>query len=178
MLMTTNSCLQVTFETGCHHAGCAGYLDRMSCRLCGRILAQAKTYIGKTYKVLINVQDLCPAPDFPINQGNNCVLVTDHGATTVVDVVEAHGEIFAKLRTSDGREGYVPEEDVRLLDRETKPSPKIGMSESEALDTSWGEPDKRNTTETAGHRSEQWVFPSFGYLYIEDGVLRSIQRTD
>jgi hypothetical protein len=33
------------------------------------ILAQAKTYIGKTFKVLINVQDLCPNPDFLINRG-------------------------------------------------------------------------------------------------------------
>ncbi len=70
------------------------------------------------------------------------------------------------------------EEDLRLIDRLSRPSPKIGMTESEALDTIWGTPDKKNVTIVGRHRSEQWVFPSFGYLYLEDGVLTAIQRTE
>ena len=52
------------------------------------------------------------------------------------------------------------------------------MSESEALDTNWGYPEKTNTTESAGHRIEQLVFSRYGYLYIDNGVLRTIQRIE
>jgi hypothetical protein len=128
--------------------------------------------------VPINVQLLCPRPDLPINQENDCVIASDHGVTTVVDVVEAHGQIFPKLRLSDGKEGYILEEDLRLLDTESWPSPKIGMTESEALHTNWGYPERRNARTIGTRRSEQWVFPSSGYLYIEDGVLRTIQQTE
>jgi hypothetical protein len=121
--------------------------------------------------------NFCPRPDLPINQGNDCVLVDDK-SPTVLDVTASQGQIYGKLRLSDGREGYVLEEDLRFLATQSLPRPKIGMTEDEALDTNWGTPDKKNVTVTGRHRSEQWVFPSFGYLYIEDGILTTIQRTE
>jgi hypothetical protein len=134
-------------------------------------------YLGHTYKSAASY-DLCPRPDLPINQGSNCVYTDDKGVTSVVDVIESNGQIYGKLRLSDGREGYVLEEELRLLHQLSRPNPKIGMTEDEALDTNWGTPDKKNVTVTGGHRSEQWVFPSYGYLYIEDGVLTAIQSTE
>jgi hypothetical protein len=59
---------------------------------------------------------------------------------------------------------------------------RIGMTEREAIHTSWCFPDKKNTTETAGHTSAQWVYQSpgdfkRGYLYFDDGRLTAIQET-
>jgi hypothetical protein len=134
-------------------------------------------YLGHTYKSAASY-NLCPRPDLPINQGNDCVFTDDKGVTSVVDVIGSNGQIYGKLRLSDGREGYVLEEELRLLYQLSRPGPKIGMTESEALDTRWGTPENKNVTTTGRHRSEQWVFPSYGYLYIEDGFLTTIQRTE
>lgn len=55
----------------------------------------------------------------------------------------------------------------------------IGMTEEEVV-ASWGRPSKINRSQTARSISEQWIYrrASIGddqYLYLENGVLRSIQ---
>ncbi len=55
-------------------------------------------------------------------------------------------------------------------------SAHLGMTASEAIHTSWCFPDKTNTTETAGHIREQWIYPSRGYLYFDNGRLIAIQE--
>jgi len=52
----------------------------------------------------------------------------------------------------------------------------IGMSQRDALDSSWGKPEHINTTTTASGTSSQWVYGSGNYLYFTDGVLTSIQN--
>lgn len=52
----------------------------------------------------------------------------------------------------------------------------VGMTTKEAIHTSWCFPDKTNTTWTAGHTSEQWVYEGRGYLYFDDGRLTAIQE--
>jgi len=51
----------------------------------------------------------------------------------------------------------------------------IGMTDQDALDSSWGKPRKINRTTNAYGVSEQWVYDG-GYLYFKDGVLTSIQN--
>lgn len=51
----------------------------------------------------------------------------------------------------------------------------VGMTEQDALDSSWGKPRKINRTTNAYGVSEQWVYDG-GYLYFKDGVLTSIQN--
>jgi hypothetical protein len=51
----------------------------------------------------------------------------------------------------------------------------IGMTQKEVLASSWGLPQKVNTTTRASGVSEQWVYVG-GYLYFENGVLRTIQN--
>ena len=53
---------------------------------------------------------------------------------------------------------------------------RLGMSTKEAIHTSWCFPNKTNTTETAGHMREQWVYPGRGYLYFDNGRLTAIQN--
>src|SRR5574337_405170 len=54
----------------------------------------------------------------------------------------------------------------------------VGMTAEDAR-KSWGEPTKINRTITAGSTNEQWVYRrgpgAAQYLYVDDGVVRSIQ---
>ena len=51
----------------------------------------------------------------------------------------------------------------------------IGMTDQDALDSSWGKPRKINRTTNAYGVSEQWVYDG-GYLYFKNGILTSIQN--
>lgn len=54
--------------------------------------------------------------------------------------------------------------------------PKVGMSQEDVLLSSWGEPTKKNVTETAAGTSEQWVYPNGHYVYFDDGIVSAIQK--
>lgn len=51
----------------------------------------------------------------------------------------------------------------------------IGMSQDDVVASSWGKPRTINRTTTANGTREQWVYDG-GYLYFQDGVLRTIQN--
>jgi hypothetical protein len=51
----------------------------------------------------------------------------------------------------------------------------VGMTRQDAIDSSWGRPNKVNKTTTASTVREQWVYDG-GYLYFENGVLTTIQN--
>lgn len=53
--------------------------------------------------------------------------------------------------------------------------PAIGMTEKEVLNSTWGEPDKKNIDKYEWGTHEQWVYEGLGYIYLEDGVVTSIQ---
>jgi hypothetical protein len=52
----------------------------------------------------------------------------------------------------------------------------IGMTADDVRKSSWGKPQKINSTITANERHEQWVY-SGGYLNLDNGVLTSIQTS-
>lgn len=55
--------------------------------------------------------------------------------------------------------------------------PYIGMTKSEAKNSTWGEPKKINKTTTKYGTQEQWVYEGYKYLYFnESGTLTSIQE--
>ncbi len=54
-------------------------------------------------------------------------------------------------------------------------SPKIGMTKQEVLDSTWGEPTKKNVDEYQWGREEQWVYGQ-GYIYFENGIVTAIQH--
>ncbi len=55
-------------------------------------------------------------------------------------------------------------------------APKIGMTAEEVKKSTWGEPKKINKTTTAYGVSEQWVYYGDKYIYLENGVVTSIQE--
>ena len=54
--------------------------------------------------------------------------------------------------------------------------PQIGMTAEEVRNSTWGEPQKINTTITANHTNEQWCYSNYRYVYLEDGIVTSIQK--
>lgn len=59
--------------------------------------------------------------------------------------------------------------------RKKKQGVSIGMSQADAVASSWGRPEKVNRTTNAYGTREQWVYDG-SYLYFENGVLTSIQN--
>ncbi len=55
---------------------------------------------------------------------------------------------------------------------------RIGMSEQDVLDSSWGKPTKINKSVYSWGTHEQWVYPNDNYLYFENGKLTSIQTNE
>lgn len=60
--------------------------------------------------------------------------------------------------------------------RKKKDGVRIGMSEQEVLDSSWGRPERVSRTTNARGTRGQWVYGGGNYLYFQDGVLTSIQN--
>lgn len=51
----------------------------------------------------------------------------------------------------------------------------VGMSKDEAIE-SWGKPKDINTTITENMKREQWVYGERQYLYLENGIVTTIQN--
>lgn len=54
--------------------------------------------------------------------------------------------------------------------------PKIGMTADETKQTNWGEPEKINKTTYSWGTSEQWCYSEDRYIYLDNGVITSIQE--
>lgn len=52
---------------------------------------------------------------------------------------------------------------------------RIGMAEEEVKETKWGEPEKVNRTTTKYGVKEQWVYYGNKYIYLENGIVTTIQ---
>ena len=66
--------------------------------------------------------------------------------------------------------------DKTIKAQKKKEGVSIGMSKQDALDSSWGKPERVNTTTNSYGVREQWVYRGGGYLYFKDGVLDSISN--
>ena len=54
--------------------------------------------------------------------------------------------------------------------------PAIGMTAQQVRESQWGEPQDINKTITANSISEQWVYGNGKYIYLENGIVVSIQE--
>lgn len=54
-------------------------------------------------------------------------------------------------------------------------NPKIGMTKSEVLNSTWGKPEDVNTTTTKYGTNEQWVYSLTRYIYFDNGIVTAIQ---
>jgi hypothetical protein len=71
------------------------------------------------------------------------------------------------------------DEKLAEIDRRCESRPtRIGMTAAQVVNSCWGEPAHINRTRSAAHSFEQWVYPEVGYLYLDDGILTTIQDRD
>lgn len=65
------------------------------------------------------------------------------------------------------------------LEKEYKNQPKepiVGMTADEVRNSTWGNPSHINKTITVNGTSEQWVYGGNRYIYLDNGVVTSIQE--
>lgn len=72
----------------------------------------------------------------------------------------------------------VKEEREHKEAQSSKPEPTIGMTAQEVKNSSWGKPTKINKTITKNTTSEQWVYSLDRYVYLENGVVTAIQKSE
>lgn len=59
-----------------------------------------------------------------------------------------------------------------------KQSPKIGMSRNDVLESTWGKPFSKRSTESKHGIIENWNYRSLGSITIVDGKVEYIHRKD
>lgn len=55
-------------------------------------------------------------------------------------------------------------------------SPEIGMTATEVINSTWGKPKEINKTTTKDRVQEQWVYSLKRYIYLENGIVTTIQE--
>lgn len=85
---------------------------------------------------------------------------------------EEYQKYLEKNRANDNGQEEIAEQNEAL------PDPNIGMTASEVEASSWGKPKKKNITEYAWGTKEQWVYSGYRYVYLENGIVTSIQRSE
>jgi uncharacterized Zn finger protein (UPF0148 family) len=57
----------------------------------------------------------------------------------------------------------------------TPTDPTIGMTADQVRNSTWGNPESINRTTTAYSTSEQWVYSNNRYIYLDNGIVTTIQ---
>lgn len=89
---------------------------------------------------------------------------------------------------ADGRTGFIDEIEFKYetttrdpalvaADCKRRGDPKIGMTTKEVTATCWGKPQQVNRTETSNVILDQFIYGNGRYVYLENGVVRSVQIT-
>lgn len=86
-------------------------------------------------------------------------------------------KLYQVLDSSLQRESIKVSEDTTFPDIVELEEPYIGMTAEEVRTKStWGNPEDINTTVTTGITYEQWCYPGFKYIYLENGIVTAIQK--
>ena len=101
------------------------------------------------------------------DSGGNIVdasaMLVDLAKQRSIEYKEASDEMTKAMEANSAREAV-------------KKTLRIGMTAAEVLETSWGKPQSVNRTTTASGVSEQWVYSSGKYVYIDNGIVTAIQE--
>ena len=135
---------------------------------------------GKYYQILRECRNLKPSEEIstPLVQ-----LSADSFREDVRPKKSWHYKMAASgdLEVRDG-EGVirtlvsiVPKTENQITAQRKGEGVRIGMTQQQVLESSWGKPQKVNRTVTSSGTREQWVYGG-GYIYIENGVVTAIQN--
>lgn len=101
----------------------------------------------------------------------------DYQGINAEEIVNVGIEYFGSKEEWQAKHNAYIEQEAKLLDAPVqKVKPEIGMTELEVMKTTWGAPEKKNTTTTSGGTSEQWVYSDNRYVYLDNGIVTAIQE--
>lgn len=92
----------------------------------------------------------------------NAFISAEDGILSVESLIDGDIRMYEKVSVNT----EVPAEKIE---------PAISMTADEVRSSTWGSPQKINTTEAANGTREQWVYEG-GYIYFENGYVTSIQE--
>jgi hypothetical protein len=95
---------------------------------------------------------------------------------------------YDHVTLDDGRTGYIGTSDLSTHGTDKDPvkvaadckrrgDPRIGMTATQVEATCWGKPDHVNRTQTAAGISDQYVYGDSRYVYLQNGIVTSIQAS-
>lgn len=94
------------------------------------------------------------------------------GSIVVTDIENHRSQSFI----SEAQAEFLVEQKRVKDEQEKKSVPYIGMSADELKKSSWGTPRDINKTTYAWGVYEQWCYSGFRYVYLEDGIVVTIQE--
>ena len=111
-------------------------------------------------------------PAFSFEEGT-----IDYIRTGLVAIVYNDG----KTKRYESEEGKQWTEERRLKEEQKRQEylanePQIGMTAEEVKNSNWGEPKKINKTTFEWGVTEQWCYPNYKYIYLDDGIVTAIQE--
>lgn len=107
---------------------------------------------------------------------NGALVVTKSNSPTWVYSINEDGQLLITGIKFGNTSLYDKVSDnTELPEIYKRSAPKIGMTQSQVIASTWGSPKKRNKTQTAYTEREQWVYDN-GYIYFDDGIVTSIQK--
>ncbi len=111
--------------------------------------------------------------------------------TREIQVGLRHYEVFIgvyRVAFDDGRTGYITENALEAYSTDKDPAiaaaeckrrgnPRIGMTVDQVIATCWGKPETVNRTETGKIIFDQYVYSGGRYVYLRNGVVKSMQAS-
>jgi hypothetical protein len=162
--------------------GCSGYP--------GVRVEPVDEYVGqKRWVQSYSPLSVCETP--PQDLSNKDCRSVKTGSFLVLRRVGASPYTSYEIRLSDGKSGYASDTGVLFSqgegEHEVKVAQKaecdrrggiaIGMTREQVFASCWGKPQKTNETIGPYGKHEQLVYNSGQYVYVENGIVRSIQTS-
>lgn len=142
----------------------------------GRLVISGDT-LNFVYESTIGSKSFCDVNTFffGYDEEENLVVMNQHSQPRYTISIGENGTLTIK--------NIIGDEDARVYEKisdntevpEEKVEPAIGMTEAEVYASTWGAPQKVNTTTTAAGKREQWVYED-GYIYLDNGIVTTIQE--
>lgn len=177
----------------CLPAGaCGGYSLRApsSNAVAAPVTQPTDEYVGTT-RWTAGKKPICDRPEDYQTPRPQCF--SYEGKITVVRLVTGKYGVSSgyEVQTTDGRTGYIgsylystthsddthKKKLAEKADCDRRGGVQVGMTREQVYATCWGKPQKINKTIGSYGTHEQLVYGS-QYLYLENGVLRSIQTSE
>lgn len=111
--------------------------------------------------------------DAKANNHEGVVLLLGRCHTKIAEGTEAHKLLTKASAVVEKKQAT---EKKRQLAEWKKEGVSIGMTKERVIQSSWGKPEKINSTTSLNGTREQWVYRGHNYLYFQDGILTTIQN--